>query len=253
MNIKRIHAQLMRSKNSVKRILPHVAVPSGMKETAVKKIIPTTMLVAESLTSLSGHAANVNKAMPAYGNWMDFGKMITNFMPPMPKVKEEELPLPLGMKFFTPKNKFNKNSLCLREKYNGTAEELDYFIEKLIPARQGKKDYNPFFKKGKSFIEIGEKHKINPTVLIAIAMQESGRGTSLAAVKKKNIGGIYLNNKHAAFKNVEDCIEKMAQTIDKRLKENYTTIDAIGKSGKYCEKSVSDLWVKNVVYFLNKM
>lgn len=256
MHIPRIHAQLRRSKVNVKRFLSNTSLPQKVKNTAVKKIIPTTMIVAESFNSLSANAQNVNKTMLAYTKFNP--KIIENFMPYMPKTKEKPLPLPLALRKemgmnLTPKNKFKKNSLCIREKYNGTAEELDYFIEKLIPKRNGKKDYNPFYKKGESFIKIGNKYNINPTVLVAIGMQESGRGTSIAALRKNNIGGIYLKSGHAQFETVEECIERMAKTIDKRLKENYTTIEAIGKSGRYCDETVSELWVKNVMFFLNKM
>lgn len=254
MHIPRIHAQLRRSKVNVKRFLSNTSLSQKVKNTAVKKIIPTTMIVAESLGSLSANAQNVNKALMAYADFDP--KIIVNFMPHLPKTKVEPLPLPMPLRRemnLTPKNKFQKNSLCIREKYNGTAEELDYFIEKLIPKRNGKKDYNPFYKKGESFIKIGNKYNINPTVLVAIGMQESGRGTSIAALRKNNIGGIYLKGSHAKFETVEECIERMAKTINKRLNENYTSIEAIGKSGRYCDKTVSELWVKNVLFFINKM
>ncbi len=252
MKIPQIQAHFMRGKAGLKRFLPQKVIPQNIKEKAIKKIIPTAMIAAESLTSLSGHAQQVNKNFLAYGGIEP--KKFSIFTPYMPKLKEEAPALPpLGSIDFVPKNKLNKNSMCLRESYKGTVEELNYFIEKLIPKRHGKKDYNPFYRKGQSFIDIAKKYNVNPTVLIAIAMQESGRGTSIAAVKMRNIGGIYLNNKHAKFENVEQCIEIMAKTIDTRIRENCKTINAIGQSGRYCDKSVSDLWVKNVVFFLNKM
>ena len=241
MHIPKIQAQFQRSKSRVKNYLPQKIIPQKIKQAAMKKIIPSAMIAVESLTTLSGHAQGVNKSLITFSNYDP--KDFEIFVPFLPKAKNEFLP-PLGSMNFVPKNKL---------RYKGSAEELNYFIEKLIPRRNGRKDYNPFYGKAQSFIDIGNKYNINPTVLIAIAMQESGRGTSIAAVKMKNIGGIYINNKHAKFENVEQCIEEMAKTIGKRVRENYNTIDLIGKSGKYCDKSKSDLWVKNVVFFLNKM
>ena len=250
MQITRIQANIKRSGAMLKNNLRQKIIPQKLKDTAMKKIIPTAMIALESLTTVAGHAQNVNKSLMVVNQYNP--KDFALYMPFMPKIKDELLP-PLVTINFVPKNKLNKHSLCIKDRYKGSVEELDYFIEKLIPKRNGRKDYNPFFGKAQSFIEIGNKHNINPSVLVAIAMQESGRGTSQAAIKMKNIGGIYINKKHAKFTHVEECIEEMAKTIDKRVKENYTTIDLIGKSGKYCDKSASETWVKNVVFFLNKM
>ena len=247
-----LNAQLCHSKKFIKKYTPQKVVKEKIKQTALKKIIPTTMIVAESLGSFSAHSQNINKSLLAYNDVFQ-SKNVTRFVPFFPKTKDENIFPPLGSFDFLPRNNFKKNSECLREPYNGTAEQLDYFIEKLIPKRKGKKDYNPFFGKARSFIKISEKYNINPTVLIAIAMQESARGTSYAAIKKNNIGGIILKNGHAEFKNVEDCIEKMAEIINKRFEGNCNSIEKIGKSGKYCAKSASELWIKNVMFYLNKM
>lgn len=247
-----INAQLGRSKKVLKKILPQKISKEEIKQTALKKIIPTTMIVAESLTPLISHAEEANKVLKFGVNYWDTEKFV-HFIPKTFKPKQERLLPPLGNYDFVPKNNFSKNSEFLRKPYSGTIEELEYFIEDLIPKRKGKKDYNPFYKKAESFVEIGKKYNVNPTVLIAIGMQESGRGTSYAALKKNNIGGITLKTGLAKFNTVEDCIEKMAEIIDKRLKENYNSIEKIGKSGKYCAKSSADEWIRNVVFYLNNM
>ena len=247
-----LNAQLGRSKKFLKKIVPANAIKEKVKETGLKKVIPATMIVAESFGSFSPHAQNVNKALMAYNGIFET-KNITNFMPFMPKAKDENIFPPLGSFNFLPRNHFKRDSECLREPYNGTAELLDYFIESLIPARKGTKNYNPFYGKAESFIKIGQKYNINPTVLVAIGMQESARGTSFAAIRKNNIGGIMIKNGHARFNTVEDCIETMARIINNRLNENCTTIETIGKSGRYCDKKAADLWIKNVLFFLNRM
>ena len=119
------------------------------------------MIVAESFGSFSPHAQNVNKALMAYNGIFET-KNITNFMPFMPKAKDENIFPPLGSFNFLPRNHFKRDSECLREPYNGTAELLDYFIESLIPARKGTKNYNPFYGKAESFIKIGQKYNIKP-------------------------------------------------------------------------------------------
>lgn len=245
-----INAQLGRSKKFLKKCVSPKVVSERVKEVALKKVIPTTMIVAESLSPVSVHADDYSKSIASGLNYWNSGHL-KHFVPR--KIAKSKLLPPIGRSSYMPWNNFNKNSDCVRKSYKGTAEQLDYFIESLIPKKDGKKDYNPFYKKGKSFIEIGKKYNVNPTVLVAIGMQESGRGTSYAAMKKNNIGGIMLKSGHAEFKSVDDCIAKMAEIIDRRANENCKSIEKIGQSGKYCAKSVADLWVKNVVYFLNQM
>lgn len=219
------------------------------KKTA-KKIVPATMIVSQSLT---GVAAPVQDLVQA--NFFNYKNYVTkNFSYVIsPNINPRVAVLEYTLERYKPRNNFKKTSNCLREKYAGSVEDLNYFLEKLIPKRNGKKDYNPFYNKAEAFIKAGEKYNINPTVLIAIGMQESGRGTSRAAREMKNIGGIYLKNKHAHFEKVEDCIDIMASTINKRVNEQCTTIEQVGKSGKYCEKSASDIWIKNVMFYLNRM
>ena len=213
-----------------------------------KKIVPTTMIIAESLTGLSAHANDFSN--PITHNALHYNKTISYLIK---NENSHEKIIENKLISITPRNNYKKNSNCLREKYNGSVEDLNYFLEKLIPKKDGKKDYNPFYEQAEVFIKAGEKYNVNPTVLIAIGMQESGRGTSRAAREMKNIGGIYLKNKHAHFKKLEDCVDIMASTINKRINENHTTIEKIGNSGKYCEKSASDVWIKNVMFYLNRM
>lgn len=253
MHLTRIQAQIRYGRMGLRKFAPQKIIKNKIKETSLKKVVPATMLVAESMASLSGHAQALNKAVQDTSVFERFA--IPQFVPDVPKIKAKTLPFPLnlGKLSVAPRNHYNKNSKFLREKYKGTAEELDYFIEKMIPSRNGSKEDNPFYGKGKAFIDIGQKYNVNPTFLVAIGMQESGRGTSSAALKKNNIGGITVKSGLKKFTSVEDCIESMAQIIDTRIRENLTTVEAIGKSGKYCDKSVGDLWAKNVIYYVNMM
>ncbi len=247
MHIPRINVLSMHRKLSVKSL---AAETKSAHKKVIKKLVPAAMIITESLGSLNAHAPirikpdNIPLHLSKIGvaNWFDTDPFDGRTLYIKPAVKN-----------LLPKNHFNKNSACLRETYKGTAEDLNYFIDKLIPKRNGTKEYNPFYKKGEAFIKFGQQYNVNPTVLIAIGMHESGRGTSKAAREMKNIGGIYLNNKRAKFDNVEDCIEIMAQTINTRIKANNKSIADVGNSGKYCAKTSSEEWINNVMFFLNKM
>lgn len=221
------------------------------KKTTMKKIVPSAIIFAQSFGSFSGHAQSLERILPSYDQLIK-SKMVGKLSRNAPKPKNA--PKNLVLEFnYTPNNNYSQKSECITEMYKGTAEELNHFIEKLIPKRNGRKDYNPFYKKGESFIKIGQEKGINPSVMVAISMLESGRGTSHAALKKNNIGGIDFNNERVKFDNVEECIEKIADVLKKRHEEDYKSIEEIGLSGRYCHKGVGEAWVKNVMFFLNKM
>lgn len=91
--------------------------------------------------------------------------------------------------------------------------------------------------KGAKFLELQNKYGISASVLAAIAINESGNGTSNAARTKNNVCGIMSAEskwkKLATFNSVDECLEAMA----KNLKKNYVdkglvTISQIHK--KYC-------------------
>ena len=251
MHLTRIGARVRYSRMNLRKFTPQKIIKEKVNNSAIKKVVPVTMLVAESVTPLSGHAQSLMKLESEISNFSRFE--LPKFAGVPIKIEEKAYPYPFSKFSLDPKNKFNKNSKFLRSEYPGTAEELDYFIEKLIPKKNGTKKYNPFYKKGQAFIDAGKKYQVNPTFLVAIAMQESGIGTSSAALKKNNIGGIMTKGGHKKFENVEACIDNMAEIINKRINEHLTTVEAIGHSGKYCAKSAGNQWVKNVMFYVNKM
>lgn len=251
MHLTRIGARVRYSRMSLKKFTPQKIIKEKVNKAAIKKVVPVTMVVAESIAPISGRAQSLLKAEPEIFNLSRFE--LPKFAGVPLKIEENTYPYPLSKLSLDPKNKFNKNSKFLRTEYPGTAEELDYFIEKLIPKKNGTKKNNPFYGKGQAFIDAGKKYNVNPTFLVAIAMQESGRGTSHAAVKKNNIGGIMLNSGHKHFDSVEKCIDDMARIINRRINEHLTTVDAIGHSGKYCARSASSQWIKNVMFYVNQM
>ncbi|OMD08412.1 glucosaminidase domain-containing protein [Paenibacillus odorifer] len=92
---------------------------------------------------------------------------------------------------------------------------------------------------GDIFAAAGKKYGIDPALLAAIAIHETGNGTSNAVKNKNNVGGMMGKNGLMTFNNLEEGIDKMASN----LKRNYfdkglTTIEAIQK--KYAPVGASN-------------
>lgn len=94
---------------------------------------------------------------------------------------------------------------------------------------------------------------LNPFIVVAIAMHESARGSSKAALQKNNIGGIMGKNGLRKFEKVEQCIDSITSTVNKRVTEGYTSIRKVGNSGRYCKKSVGAHWSAQVANFAEKL
>ncbi len=94
---------------------------------------------------------------------------------------------------------------------------------------------------------------LNPFIIVAIAMHESARGSSKAALQKNNIGGIIGKNGLRKFEKVEQCIDSITSTVNKRVTEGYTSISKVGNSGRYCAKSVGPQWSAQVASFAEKL
>lgn len=132
-----------------------------------------------------------------------------------------------------------------------SAEELDAAIAKLLPKKN--LDKNPMRGKGSVFWEMGKKYGVNPISIIAIAMHESARGISSGALKKNNIGGLMGKKGLMTFKSVDDCIEKMAQILQRHTQNRRETISKLGNSGRYCAKSSAKNWIKDVNFYIKQL
>ena len=84
-----------------------------------------------------------------------------------------------------------------------------------------------------AFYDAGRKYGVDPKLLMAIAMHETGKGTSAAFLRKNNAMGISPNGGGPrAFSSVEESINYAARLLRKNyLDQGLTTIAAIG--GKY--------------------
>lgn len=111
--------------------------------------------------------------------------------------------------------------------------------------------------KGAAFEAAGKKYGIDPALLAAIAMHETGNGTSNAIKTKNNVGGMMTKKGLMTFSNVDEGIDKMASNL-KRLyfDQGLTTIEQIQK--KYAPlKATNDPtglnknWVGGVTKYYN--
>ena len=84
-----------------------------------------------------------------------------------------------------------------------------------------------------AFYDAGRKHGVDPKLLMAIAMHETGKGPSAAFLRKNNAMGISPDGGGPrAFSSVEESIDYAARLLKKHyLDQGLTTIAAIG--GKY--------------------
>ena len=104
-----------------------------------------------------------------------------------------------------------------------------------------------------AFRRAGEKYGVDPDLLMAIAIHETGNGTSSAFRNKKNAMGVSPNGGGPrSFETVEAGIDYMARQLARNyLGQGLTTIDAIGK--KYAPprasndpRGLNSHWVKGV-------
>lgn len=111
--------------------------------------------------------------------------------------------------------------------------------------------------KGAAFEAAGKKYGIDPALLAAIAMHETGNGTSQAIKNKNNVGGMMSKTGLMTFSSVDEGIDKMASNL-KRLyfDQGLTTIPQIQK--KYAPiKATNDptglnqYWVGGVTKYYN--
>ncbi|MCJ1909786.1 glucosaminidase domain-containing protein [Planococcus ruber] len=79
------------------------------------------------------------------------------------------------------------------------------------------------------FINAGKKYDINPNLLSAIAIHETGNGSSNAVNQKNNVAGMMGKNGLRSYDSIEDSIFDMARNLRKNyLNQGKDTIAAIG-------------------------
>jgi beta-N-acetylglucosaminidase len=109
------------------------------------------------------------------------------------------------------------------------------------------------------FINAGKKYDIDPNLLSAIAIHETGNGSSRAAHEKNNIAGMMGRNGLRSYESVEESIFDMARNLRQNyLNQGKTTIADIG--AKYAPvgaandpTGLNNHWTTGVSRQLNKL
>jgi len=109
------------------------------------------------------------------------------------------------------------------------------------------------------FINAGKKYDIDPNLLSAIAIHETGNGSSKAVKEKLNVAGMMGRNGLRSYGSLEDSIFDMARN----LRQNYLNqgIDTVAKIGaKYAPvgaandpTGLNNHWTKGVSRHLNDL
>jgi beta-N-acetylglucosaminidase len=118
-----------------------------------------------------------------------------------------------------------------KTRYDGDPQFLETFLHGVLSW------------KSQAFYNAQNKYNINAAVLIGIANQESGYGSSSVAKRLNNIGGMRTKKGYIKYDSVEECIDSIASNLQRNyVKRGLKTPPKIGK--KYCE---TDTWSQAVV------
>lgn len=163
------------------------------------------------------------------------------------KVRKEN-----GAKFTRFSSKISTNSpITLKNPPHFDKEVFTQALNSLVKGNSKMKNMGNIFVN--SSINDLFRKPLNPFIVVAIAMHESAGGVSKAALQKNNIGGIMGKNGLRKFEKVEQCIDSITSTVNKRVTEGYTSISKVGNSGRYCAKSVGPQWSAQVASFAEKL
>lgn len=163
------------------------------------------------------------------------------------KVRKEN-----GAKFTRFSSKISTNSpITLKNPPHFDKEVFTQALNSLVKGNSKMKNMGNIFVN--SSINDLFRKPLNPFIVVAIAMHESAGGVSKAALQKNNIGGIMGKNGLRKFAKVEQCIDSITSTVNKRVTEGYTSISKVGNSGRYCAKSVGPQWSAQVASFAEKL
>lgn len=226
-----------------------------------RKVVAATMIVSGSLNPTASKAA-INLTSNMSGSGDAFIKSVSDVASDMvssnkvamnSEISSTATPVKKAAKpkMKTPVVKSAKE-VRIMDNVHKSPQDMNVALNSLLVRKTAQA--NPLKNKAGLFITKANKYGVNPVVLMAISLAESARGTSSAAIKKNNVGGIMGQRGLRKFEKVEDCIEKMAETLSNHHnKSNIDTLEELGRSGKYCNKSASATWIKHVMFYVKKL
>ncbi len=225
-----------------------------------RKVVAATMLVSGSLAPTASKAVNMTSSINGSGdafiksvsdvasdvvssNKVAMKSEISSTSAPVKKAAKPKMKTPVVK---------SAKEVRIMDNVHKSPQEMNVALNSLLVRKTAQA--NPLKNKAGLFITKANKYGVNPVVLMAISLAESARGTSSAAIKKNNVGGIMGQRGLRKFEKVEDCIEKMAETLSNHHnKLNIDTLEELGRSGKYCNKSASATWIKHVMFYVKKL
>jgi hypothetical protein len=93
--------------------------------------------------------------------------------------------------------------------------------------------------KGEVFYITGKMYKVNPLLMVAIAIHETANGTSKMINTQNNVGGFYYNGKFLNFRSIDESIFYMARLLkNEYIQKGLVNIELIGS--KYCPVGASN-------------
>ena len=230
------------TKNTGKNILRHVENCALAHDVNADKVMSTIMLATTFTPRFDVKVAKYVKAPEAIN--------VVSHMPKKAQITKSSKNAKIKI-ISTSKTADNVRLMAKGEKIN--ASKLNRNFNDLLLDNENKK--NPLNNKGLVFVREARKHGVNPTLLMAIAMHESARGTSKATKIQRNIGGIMSlkgNLKH--YSTVDLCIDQMAETLAIHHRESkINTVKELATAGKYCSKEEAKEWIKGVMYYINEL
>lgn len=81
---------------------------------------------------------------------------------------------------------------------------------------------------GQQFIQAGQRYGVDPAFLAAVAMHETGNGTSNAINSKNNVGGMMGKNGLMSFGSVQEGLDAMASNLQRNyISQGLTSVSEI--------------------------
>lgn len=112
---------------------------------------------------------------------------------------------------------------------------------------------------GDVFLEVAADQRIDPVLMAAIALHETGHGTSSAVVEKKNPGGLMGKNGLMVFGTLEEGLASMGKTLHNRIiKDGLVTIADLGSvyapiGASNDPTNLNSHWVPNVTKVVSSL
>ena len=146
-------------------------------------------------------------------------------------------------------------SFAIAEELNDITRQFDLRTPTCLTAENLDKHLGGVLEgKGELFKQAEEKYNVNALFLVAVAMFESGNGTSARARNKKNCFGL----RGKSFETIDECIDYTAMILSSDTGYYYGrkkyTIEKVGKTyAPVWDNPNNKRWIPSVISFMKKV